>query len=120
MKPTERAQIVRRLQDAEDEIMVTKALEYASDEDTLANFRIIAEILNVAMPLPDGHRWLPGHICAVYWMKHVLAMLDNVLRGESLSEGLESRVLDARVYALLMYCIGLEADEKREAIPLGT
>lgn len=108
MKPSERAVIVERLHNLEDDILVTKGREYANDEDSLANFKIIADILNVAMPLPGGHQWKAGHVCAVYWLKHVLALLDNVDREESLSEGLESRALDARVYTACMYCLGVE------------
>lgn len=160
MNTSTRADIVKQLQDAEWDIMSTKAREYANDSDTLSNFKIIAEVLNVAMPLEssgtltavlldireelyslgtwvchlskkdklfmDGFvgdvlgliddaleetnnaEWRPQHILAVYWLKHILAMLDNMNRGESLSEGLESRCLDARVYAALGLCLEAE------------
>lgn len=157
-----RTDIVKNLQEAEWNIMATKAREYATENgDTLANFKIIAEVLNVAMPLEDSEsvlaealldikrelyslggwvchlskkdrlymdefvggvlgiiddaleetgsdKWRPQHILAVYWLKHILAMLDNMSRGESLSEGLESRCLDARVYAALGLCLEAE------------
>lgn len=111
MKPDVRAEIVDRLQLAEDEILVTKAKEYANNEDTLANFKVIASVLNVAMPLPEGHQWTPEHVLAVYWLKHILAALDNMDRGETLSEGLESRILDIRVYAACALCLTKDKDK---------
>jgi len=109
VKPQTRLNLVKALQKEEDRILETKAKEYANEEDTLANFKIIAEILNVAMPLPNS-KWKPSQICAVYWLKHILAMLDNMNREKSLSEGLRSRALDARVYTTCMYCLGVEED----------
>lgn len=109
MKPDERAGLVKQLQEAEWDILETKAREYASDTDTLANFKIIADILNVAMPMPDGYSWTPQMICAVYWLKHVLAILDNSARGEALSESEFSRTLDARVYTGIMYFLNKES-----------
>lgn len=108
MKPDVRAEIVNRLQLAEDNILATKAREYASDEDTLANFKVIAKVLDVAMPLPGGLRWAPEHVLAVYWLKHILGALDNMNRGETLSEGLENRILDARVYAACALCLSMD------------
>lgn len=111
MKAEEREAVVESLVTQERKIMETKAREYATEGgDSLSNFKIIANILNVAMPLPEGHQWTPEHVLAVYWLKQILAALDNMDRRTALSEGLESRVLDARVYAACGLCLQRERE----------
>jgi hypothetical protein len=108
MKPEERERIHDMFVELENQIMATKAREYANDENTLQNFDTITDIMNAVMPLDDVNQWRPEHVCAVYLLKQILGLLDNANRGESLSdEGVRGRALDTRVYAMLMYCIAV-------------
>jgi hypothetical protein len=92
----------------EVEITLTKGREYASDEDTNRNFKLIASIINQAAPLhttcPEcgcrvDYEISPLLVLVVYLFKHLLAIVDYLGREESLSdESLLGRLLDAVVY----------------------
>ncbi len=114
MKIDVRERIAEEFFDLEREIARGKGAEYASEEDTLQNFKIIADILNITMPLERKCRCGetvsftidPLMVLAVYLLKHILAMLDYMGRKKSLSaESIKDRVLDTRVYSFLAYCL---------------
>ncbi len=114
---------MKQFHDLEKEIASTKGLEYASDQDRLQNFKIIADLINKAVPLhtqcPSCKRQIefkitPLIVLAIYYMKHTLAFLDFIGRGNSLSESLKSRVLDIRVYSMLAYCLAREHEQDND------
>lgn len=60
-------------------------------EDRLANFKTVANMLGLN----------PLQVWAVYYMKHVLAILTYIKTGEIQSEPMRGRFLDAANYAVL-------------------
>ena len=120
MKPETRNALFERFCELEQEIFDTKAKEYATEEDTLANFKTIAQIINMTTNLtetcPNCQKKVkitisPPIVALIYTLKHLLAILDYVGRKESLSESLESRILDLRVYAMLLYALFVEKED---------
>lgn len=116
-----REKLTKELHRKELEIASTKGKEYASKDDCLSNFKTIASLLNKATPItctcPNCGGGIeveisPKVVLAVYMMKHLLAILDYIGRGESLSEQLFDRILDLRTYGMLLY--GLDMDDKGE------
>jgi hypothetical protein len=114
MDAEERLEVLRDFTALEERTLETKGAEYASEEDTLSNFKMIANLLNRAMPLQVkcphcdeevGFLITPQHVLAIYLMKHILSILDYAGRGRVLSESIKERVLDIRVYAMLLYCL---------------
>ena len=96
-----RSEIIEELVTLEKEIMETKGKEYATEEDTLDNFKIIGKILGKC----------PLEVCTVYMMKHMLAIADYAKRKETLSEDIRGRILDLRVYAMLFYALTEDLNE---------
>lgn len=81
------------------EIMTTKGNDYAGDEDVLTNFKTNASRLGLD----------PAQVWAVYFMKHIDAILTHVRDGEVKSEPIEGRVSDAINY-LILFAAMLEDD----------
>lgn len=81
---------------AESNLRVTKGAEYAPDhDDVLSNFKVIAGYLPKTVRSID--------VCSVYFMKHILSILDYLHTGNSRStESIQSRIQDARNYLLLL------------------
>lgn len=81
-------------------IRKTKGIEYAGEEDTLADFKEIAEEVGIS----------PLQVWAVYVKKHERAIDSFIKMGgrKTLSEGIDSRVLDVVVYHALL--LGLIED----------
>lgn len=89
------------------DIRRTKGREYATDEDTLADFKEVAEEVGIT----------PLQCWATYVKKHLRAV-DSFVREESVkSESIEGRILDVIVYHLLL--LGLIEDLQRNPGPLG-
>lgn len=82
-----------------------KGEAYASNKDSLSNFKRNAERLGMS----------PYQIWAVYFNKHVdsvnNAILQNPLTPVDKSEGLESRVTDLINYAMLLRCLLIEGQK---------
>jgi hypothetical protein len=81
-----------------EKIRATKGREYATDEDTLADFKEVAENAGVT----------PFQCWLIYVEKHQRAIATFVREGEVRSEAIESRVLDVIVYHHLF--LGLLAE----------
>jgi hypothetical protein len=113
MLADEREKILHEYLDKELKILVTKGREYASEEDTLSNFKTVAYILNAGIPMTEtcecgrevNFEITPKIVLMVYLIKHLLSMLDYAGREETLSEDISGRVLDLRVYAMLFDCL---------------
>lgn len=85
-------------------IRESKGREYASDEDTLADFKEVAEETGVT----------PLQCWSVYVKKHVRAIDTFVREGSLKSEPIEGRIRDVIVYHLLL--LGLIVDMKEERV----
>lgn len=126
MNLKQREKMFRKFFEEEMNITLTKGREYASEEDTNRNFKLIAHIVNQAAPLhttcPEcGHRVeyeiSPLLVLVIYLFKHLLAIIDYMGRGESLSdEALFDRVLDAVVYLKLYAGLADELDEEKREL----
>lgn len=81
------------------EIRSTKGREYASEEDTLADFKEVAVEAGVT----------PYQVWATYVKKHERAIDTFIREGAVKSESIEGRILDVIVYHLLL--LGLIEDE---------
>ena len=79
----------------ETDILLTKGKEYCITEDRLKFFKDYAK-LNIT----------PEKVCAIFMLKHFNSIISYVNSGKNLSdENIESRILDARNYLLLLLAI---------------
>lgn len=93
--------IKARFQELENKISDTKGKEYSNGEDRLANFKRMAKKRNIS----------PIKAAAILLDKHLDA-IDFVIDGKKeLSESFEQRILDARVYLMLIYALHIENQE---------
>jgi hypothetical protein len=90
--------IMQRLLMACAEVQKAKGADYAKESDRLANFRQASEQLG----LPMRQVW------AVYFWKHVCAVLNHARRGKVESEPIEGRLQDLINYACLYAMIVAE------------
>jgi len=84
----------------------TKGVEYAGQDDALANFKRIARGLQ-----ERGFRITPEIVCLVYLQKHLDAIYSYVGSDRERSEPIEDRVCDAMLYLALLY--GLISERRR-------
>lgn len=82
------------------ELRSTKGREYAGEEDTLADFKEVAEEAGIA----------PLQVWATYVKKHQRAIDTYIREGHVKSEAIEDRIRDVIVYHLLL--LGLIQDSK--------
>ncbi|RLC39729.1 MAG: hypothetical protein DRH51_06665 [Candidatus Coatesbacteria bacterium] len=81
--------LVKNMQEEEQDILFRKGHDYqCGSDDVLANFKRIAERLSLS----------PLEVWAVYFLKHIDAILTFVKKGEVASEDIEGRFNDARNY----------------------
>ena len=64
----------------------------AAEEDALANFKLVAHTTGLT----------PLQVWSVYFHKHVDAIMTFIKKGELKSETIDSRILDAINYLLLL------------------
>lgn len=83
-------------------IRATKGMEYATEEDTLADFKEVAAEVGST----------PIQTWATYVKKHLRAVDTFVREGDVKSESIESRVLDVVTYHVLL--LGLIEDLREE------
>ena len=103
----ERMKVFDMLRQEELEILSSKGLDYAGDEDALRNFKINAERLGLTK----------YQVWAVYAMKHIDALLvaikknpdDPTRQGETFYES----ILDVRNYLGLLACLRIEDDNAK-------
>ncbi len=89
------AEVFKRQQ----EIMDVKGPDYTvGNKDRLHNFKVVADLVGIT----------PAQVWAVYWLKHVLAILARV-SNHTESEPIEGRLADCSNYNILLE--GLLADE---------
>lgn len=78
----------------EKNILISKGKEYrcGQEDDVLANFKRNAQLMGMS----------PSQVWAIYFMKHIDAILNFVRDGKThSSESIDSRVFDARNYLAL-------------------
>jgi len=85
----------RQLDVAAKAVLDKKGADYAWKGDKLSNFREIATLLGVH----------PLLVWAIYFMKPVIPLLKLAVNGQTESEPVEERFVDARNYADLGYAI---------------
>lgn len=86
----------------ERDIGDTKGVEYADKSDRLANFKRIAHSLGVD----------PKVVLWVYATKHFDSISHYIREGKTLSESIDGRILDLRVYLSLLLAL---INEQKEA-----
>lgn len=93
--------LLRYLNAKEFSINDTKGEEYvAGNEDALNNFKQVAKMIGVT----------PLQVCLVFMYKHFCAIASHAKRGEVLSEPIEGRVLDLRLFAALYLALTQEEE----------
>lgn len=98
--------LAKRLMDDEWQIQETKGKEYRHDDDVLANFKRLGQMLDVH----------PAVVCMIYMFKHIDSLISFIKGGmneEGLSEPIEGRIMDTRNYEMLLNAIFVEEREKR-------
>lgn len=90
----------------EREVLKLKGSDYSDSQgkNRLSNFERLAERLDST----------PERIWAVYFMKHIDAILTYCKDGQVSSEGIEGRILDARNYLALLRLIVESSKEETE------
>ena len=102
MLRSEVANMLKDLNEEEYNINVTKGEEYAiENEDALNNFKQVAEMLGTT----------PRMVCAIYMYKHFCSIMNHAKRGDVLSEPIEGRILDLRLYAALYLALTREEEK---------
>ena len=86
----------------ETDLLIKKGADYSGNIDTLNNFKQIAGLTGA----PKDLVWL------VYFMKHVFAVISWCKSGRLESEPIESRIMDARNYLLLLLALIREDSTK--------
>ena len=111
--------VTKILQEEADGILLAKGPDYASHagDNRLANFELVAQLLQGA-PIDATT------VCAVYWLKHVVAICTFIRNRRPGSEPILGRFADDRNYnALLWACLvaGKDQDVAKELedVPAG-
>ena len=91
MKPSEFTDILIRMMREEQQCMQSKGADYAGNNDRLNNFKEVGRMTGLS----------PIQVWAVYFLKHVEAIMTYVKTGSISSEPIESRIMDARNYLAL-------------------
>jgi len=94
-----------QMHDAEKLLVGTKGAEYAHDQDQLANFKRLGNILGIKA----------GLICLVYFHKHLDGIISYIQEGKEISdEAISGRFRDARNYLALLECLLSEKVQDHE------
>lgn len=83
--------LLEKMYQEENQIRNTKAIEYTQG-DRLDNFKRIAKELGIT----------PKQVLWVYLKKHLDSIASYIKTGAVLSESIEGRIMDARVYLSLL------------------
>lgn len=87
--------IVKMMIKEEEHVGKTKGLEYSTDQDKLEMFNTLSLLLGVSKDM----------ICTIFIMKHIFSILSYIKNGKTLSEPIEERIKDIRVYLSLFRAI---------------
>lgn len=94
----------KRIFDEINAIGTTKGKEYARDKDRLANFKRIAEEMNIE----------PEKVCFIFLRKHYDAIVYYVQQGKLESEETPfGRFCDVINYFTLLYAIMMEKEDEK-------
>lgn len=102
MKYEEQTAIDEKVFERVRKLRETKGKEYATEEDTLADFKEVAAETGTT----------PLQVWAVYVKKHQRAVDTFIREGATKSETIQSRIIDIIVYHLLL--LGLIKDLSEE------
>jgi len=111
MNLLERNALIKEFQEEQMEILDVKGNDYAAgdaEDSGNANFEIVASLL-VDAPMDELTVW------AVYFMKHVCAILTYVRNRRIESEGMAGRLNDIANYANIGRTLLMEMEEKQDA-----
>jgi len=102
------SKLIKKFRKQQDELILLKGYDYTMGQhelDRLFNFKWVAGVLGIS----------PLQVFAVYWLKHILAILTYIKTGVVKSEALASRFLDENNYNLLGYSLikELQANQKK-------
>ena len=104
MKWNEQQRIFKEMVKVEMDLLAQKGIEYASDEDALANFKKRSDDIGID----------PKQILWIFLSKHLDSIKHFIKKGHVASnEPIEGRIHDARNYLCLLAC--LIAEDKEEA-----
>lgn len=84
-------------------ILCQKGKDYSSEEDRNSNFKEIAELIGIT----------PQQVWSVYFMKHVISVMNFVKKGVLHSEPIEGRILDSLNYLVLFRSLVKEKKESK-------
>lgn len=85
--------VAQELLDLAEKIRSSKGKDYSEDNDRLSNFKTIAKEIGVK----------PSLVWAVYFRKHIDAIMKHTREGQTESEPIEGRLADVLNYILLYY-----------------
>jgi hypothetical protein len=101
---SEQKEIFEKMIESERELLTSKGVEYAGEQDCLANFKD-ADIIGLD---PKQKLW-------VYLSKHMASIASYIRNGKEFSnEPIEGRIADARNYLALLYML---VQEEKSAAP---
>jgi hypothetical protein len=106
MKVTEFNELRDSLIASSEEVAKAKQVDYARDFDALDNFKSIAHIVGLE----------PQQVWAVYFYKHISAVMAWAREGKVESESLRERFVDIINYAVLGYALSVDGDSKCQNI----
>lgn len=102
MTVEKRVQLIDELNKCAREVLLSKGKAYAGEGDSLANFKRNAERLGMS----------PFQIWAVYFNKHIDSINNAIAQNPDNpideTEGLRGRIIDAKNYIEILYCLLIE------------
>jgi len=101
MNATRLKKLLEEMIQHEETVLTDKGTDYASNEDRLSNFKVLADLLGLT----------PIQVWGVYCFKHLLAVASYVRNGQVESEPIEERITDVRNYMVLGNALIAEASE---------
>ena len=101
MTTDELLNLVGEMVDKEEELLKSKGKDYSGDKDTLQNFKSLSLLMEIT----------PLQVWGVYFLKHVLAIMQFIKDKRLCSEPIDGRITDARNYLALLQAL---IEEKKE------
>ena len=99
--------LLQESRDRRDGIMLGKGVEYQTTADFLANFKQVADMVDVT----------PLLVWAIYFHKHVCSIMKYVQTGKDSAEGIESRFDDCANYLALGWALIQELVDHENITP---